>query len=374
MKVSAAPLIILSLVALPLTACHPHDEHAQHEAHHKIVLTSPAAKDVVFTQQYVCQIRSRKMIEVQALQEGYLEEITIKEGQAVKRGEVLFRILPTLYKTRLDAEQAKADVARIKYEQSKVLAGKNVVSAVDVQLAEAEMNEAKARANQAKAELDFTVVTANFDGIVDRLYKQQGSLVEKKDALTSLSDNGVMWVYFNVPEARHLEYQALLGSTRMGSQLKLADARIELVLADGSKFDQTAGDAVTVEGKFNNETGNIPYRADFPNPRRVLRHGQTGTVLIHRTLHNVVVIPQRATFEILDKRYVFVVDKDDVIRQREVAVQNELEDVFVIRKGLDPTDRIVLEGVRQVHHGEKVPECEFRKPAEALAHQKNHAE
>src|SRR3954469_18843321 len=136
-------------------------------------------------------------------------------------------------------------------------------------------------------------------------------------------------------------------------RLKLADARIELVLANGNKFNYDAGDTVTVEGKFNNETGNIPFRADFPNPDGLLRHGQTGTVLIHRSLQHAVVIPQRATFEILDKQYVWVVGEDHVVHQRLITVEHELEDIFVIKSGLDVKDKIILEGGRQVRDGEK---------------------
>jgi membrane fusion protein (multidrug efflux system) len=146
----------------------------------------------------------------------------------------------------------------------------------------------------------------------------------------------------------------------------------ELVLASGNKFDHL-GKIGAIEADFNNETGNIPFRADFPNPDRLLRHGQTGNVLIHRVVNDAIVIPQRATFETLAKRYVYVVDKDDVVHQREIDIQNELDDIFVIKSGLEVNDKIVLEGVRQVREGEKV-ECEFRKPEEALANQKHHAE
>ena len=137
------------------------------------------------------------------------------------------------------------------------------------------------------------------------------------------------------------------------------------MLANGDKFQQT-GKIGAIEADFNNETGNIPFRADFPNPDGLLRHGQTGNVLIHRRLNDAIVIPQRATFEILDKRYVYVVGKDDVVHQREIVVQNELDDIFVIKNGLDVNDKIVLEGVRQVRDGEKV-EYEFRTPEEVLA-------
>src|SRR3982751_2657927 len=136
-----------------------------------------------------------------------------------------------------------------------------------------------------------------------------------------------MWVYFNVPEAAYLDYMALPKEER-------ENQKIELKLANQSIFPQI-GKIGAIEAKFNNETGNIAFRADFPNPEGLLRHGQTGNVLIRRTLKNARVIPQRATFEILDRRYVYVLDEDDVVRQREIVVQNELEDVFVIRSGLE---------------------------------------
>lgn len=370
MKASLILTLILAVVSLSLPACqrmHAEENEQPNREHHKIVVTSPLAKDVIITEQYVCQIRSRRHIEVCALQDGYLEEILVKEGQTVKQGDVMFKILPTLYEARLAAARAEAKLAEIEYQNTKNLYESKppVVSVQEVALAQAKLDKANAEAKRAAAEVDFTIVRAPFDGIVDRLHRQLGSLIEKKDVLTTLSDNSVMWVYFNVPEARYLEYKAGLSQAE-------ESRNIELVLADGSKFPQV-GVIGAIEAKFNNETGNIPFRADFPNPSGLLRHGQTGTVLIHRTVHNAVVIPQRATFEILDKRYVYVVGEDHVVRQREIAVRHELDDIFVVRKGLGVNDRIVLEGVRQVRDGEKV-EYEFRKPEEVLKNQKFHAE
>lgn len=372
MKVSPLPVAILSVATLSLPACHRHEEQA-HAEHQNIVVTTPNVQDVTITQQYVCKIQSRRHIEVCPLTEGYLEKIELKEGQAVKEGDELFKILPTLYRRRMEAEQAKANVARIKYEQSQALAKKQVVSPIDVQLAEAEFNEADARARQAKAEMDFTVITAKFDGIVDRLYKQEGSFVDKKDVLTTLSDNSVMWVYFNVPELRYLEYRAR-EKTHNVSHLTLVDARIALILADGSTFDQPGGNTVTIEGDVNFETGNFKLRADFPNPNRMLRHGQTGTVRILRAEHNAIVIPQRATYEILDKQYVWVVGEDKVVHQRPITIAHELEDKFVIASGLDVKDKFILEGVRQVHEGDKLAEYEFEKADAVLANSKYRAE
>jgi membrane fusion protein (multidrug efflux system) len=301
-----------------------------------------------------------------ALKSGYLQEIRINEGQAVKKGELLFKIVPTLYQAKLDAEMAEAQLARLEYVNTKKLFDKKVVSDQEVALYQAKLAKAEGNANLAQAEVNFTNVYAPFDGIVDRLEEQLGSLIEEGDELTTLSDNSLMWVYFNVPEARYLEYMASSDQEKQGQQ-------IVLMLADGSEFPQT-GKIGAIEAQFNNETGNIPFRADFPNPEHLLRHGQTGNVLIHRTLKNALVIPQRATFEILDKRFAFVIGEDGVVHQREISIQREQDDIFVMENGLSVKDKIVLEGVRQVHDGQVLEKFEFRKPEEAMANQKYHAE
>jgi len=375
LKASSILAVALGLVSLSLPACQRmHAEEEGNNVHHKIVATSPEVKDVTVTQPYVCQIRSQRHIEVRALEEGYLEAISVKEGQSVKQGDILFRVIPALYKARYDAEVAEAQFAQVELTNTQRLYDQKVVSLQEVKLYEARLAKAEAKVKLAEAELGFTEVKARFDGIIDRLYQMQGSLVGKGDLLTTLSDNSLMWVYFNVPEARYFEFKQREGKNPDNSRLELVDSRVELRLADGTIFKHDAGNVVTVEGKFNNETGNIQFRADFPNPDRLLRHGQTGTILIHRRLHNAVVIPQRATFEILDKRYVFVVDKDNVAHQTPITIQHEMDDIFVIKSGVQPGDKIVLEGVQQAHDGHKIEDLEFEKPQDAMAHQKYHAE
>jgi membrane fusion protein (multidrug efflux system) len=378
-KVSPILALILGIVSLSLPACsrlHAEGHEQSHQEEPKIVVTSPVAKDIVITQPYVCQIRARKHIEVCALTDGYIEEIHVKEGQAVQKDETMFKILPTLYNAKYAAEKAKADLARIKFENTKALYENKqvrVVSDQEVKMAQAELDEANAKANLAAAEVNFTIIRAPFDGIVDRLNKREGSLIKREDVLTTLSDNHVMWVYFNVPEARYFEYKAGVGQGTKDRRIEIPDSKIELVLANGNKFKYSPDKYVTVEGKFNNETGNIPFRADFPNPDGLLQHGQTGTVLIQRSVKNAIVIPQRATFEILDKRYVWVVGEDHVAHQHPITIEHELEDIYVIKGELGLRDKIILEGGRQVRDGQKV-EYEFEKPEEALKQQKYHAE
>lgn len=368
------PALLLFLSSsLIVSACSRSaaQEEEKHEEAHRIVVTSPIIKDVVSTQEYVSQIHSRRHIEVRALERGYLKEIHVREGQSVKRGDAMFEIIPVLYKASLDTELADAKLAQIKYKNTKVLTDKSVVSDQELALAEAEVSRAKARVERAQAELNFTSLKAPFDGIVDRQREQQGSLVEEGDILSTLSDNETMWVYFNVPEARYLEYKA-------GLDKQKADFDIELRLANGKVFP-SRGQIGAIEADFNNETGNIAFRADFPNPDNLLRHGQTGTVLIHRKLHDATVIPQRATFEILAKKYVYVVqpapndEHHGIIHQREITIEEETDDIYVIKDDVAVNDKIVFEGVRQVRDGDKV-EYEFKAPQEILKNLKYHAE
>jgi len=348
---------------------HEDESHEAggHHAKHKILVTSPVKKDVTITQAYVCQIHSCRHIDVRALEGGYLQEIKVSEGQQVKQGDTIFHILPTLYQAKLDADKAEAQLAQVEYINTKKLVDQKIVSEQELKIVQAKLSKAEAQVKLAQAELDFANIKAPFDGIINTLEEQQGSLIEEGDILTTLSDNSVMWVYFNVPEKRYLEYQEALSEGESNDALK-----VELILANHKKFPQI-GKIGAIEADFDSETGNIPFRADFSNPKALLRHGQTGKVLINRVQADAIVIPQRATYEILAKKYVYVVDDDNVIHQREIVILNEKDDIFLIESGLSQDDKIVLEGVRQVRDGEKV-EYDYREPEEVLANLKYHAE
>ncbi len=374
-SISACFLVCLSLIPVACKHTEEEETHAEEHQSHPIVVTSPVTTDVTQTDEYVCQIHSRRHIEVRALERGYLDTIKVKEGQEVKKGQLLFKLLPVLYKAKLHADEAELLSAEISLRNSKKLFEQNIVSDQELALAGAEKAKAKAKVELAKAELSFMEIRAPFDGIIDKQYEQQGSLTEEGDMLTTISDNEIMWVYFNVPESDYLDFREIPQSPdpENPQQLVLPDTKIELELANGKVFGHDAGNKVTVESTFDSETGNIQFRADFPNPENLLRHGQTGTLQLHRRVANAIVIPQRATFEILDQQYVYVVDEKGVAHQRAVTIAHENDDLFVIKSGLEADEKIVLDGVRQVHDGEHV-EAEYRDPSEVFATLKHHAE
>ena len=364
-------LVFFSLFLESFAGCHTSSDpesqgqnsNAEPTTKHTIVATSPGVQDVTTYRDFVCLIHSRRHIEVHALESGYLTSIEVTEGQSVKQGDVMFRILAALKKASLDAVIAEAKTTEIEFANTKKLADQKIVSVQEVNLAQAKLDNAKAKVDLARTELGLTDVKAAFDGMVDRQDAQQGSLISEGDLLTTLSDNTVMWVYFNVPEARYLEYRETPDFDK--------DMVLELVLANHKKFGEL-GKIGAIETDFNNKTGNISFRGDFSNPQNILRHGQTGTIRIPHHLKNTLVIPQRATYNILDRRYVYAIE-DNVVKQREITVAEELEDIFVIAKGLSKDDKFVLDGVRQVRDGDKIT-YEFKKPEEVLATLKNKAE
>jgi len=321
--------LFVSLCALFFqTGCETKGEEKK-EAETNFLVTSPVVKDTLVTKEYVCQIRAISHIELRALERGYLQNIYVDEGQHIKQGQLMFKIMPMLYQAEQQKAKAEANFAEIEYKNTKALADSNIVSKNELAMAKAKLEKANAELSLANVHLGFTEIRAPFSGIMDHFQVRLGSLVDEGDLLTTLSDNSKMWVYFNVPEAEYLDYKSDAGQDNM--------KQVNLLMANNQKFPYM-GKVETIEADFNNETGNIAFRATFPNPNGLLRHGETGNVLVTVPFKNALLIPQKATFEVLDKKYVYVVDKDNKIKSREITTSAEMPHIFVVQSGLDKND------------------------------------
>jgi membrane fusion protein (multidrug efflux system) len=335
---------IVCLAALLLTASCKHEEsHKEEQA--MFPVTNPMRIDTTIYNEYVCQIHSHQRIEIRALEKGYLEKIYVDEGQFVRKGQLMFQIMPTIYQAELQKAQAEVNYAQIEYQNTKTLAGNNIVSPNELALAQARLDKAKAEAALAQTHLNFTEIRAPFDGIMDHLEVRLGSLVDEGELLTSLSDNSKMWVYYNVPEAEYLEYARKAKTDSM----KL----VKLRMANGEEFEYP-GKVETIEADFNNETGNIEFRATFQNPEGLLRHGETGDILMPVMVKNALIIPQKTTFEVLDKKFVFVIDKKGIVNSREIRVALEIPHLYVISDGLEEGEMVLVEGLRKVKNKESI--------------------
>lgn len=345
-----------------LSSCGSNHEEKEEET--KFIVTSPWKKDTTITREYVCQIHAIQHIEMRALEKGYLQNIYVDEGQSVKKGQMMFQIMPLIYNAEQQKAQAEANFAQIEYQNTKQLADSNVVSPNELAMAKAKYDKAKAELSLAQTHLQFTEIKAPFDGIMDHFQVRLGSLINEGDLLTTLSDNREMWVYFNVPEAEYLNYKSNADSENLD--------RVSLLMANNQLF-KYPGVVKTIEADFNNETGNIAFRATFPNPDALLRHGETGNIQMTLPLKNALIIPQKATFEILEKKYVFVVGKDNVVHQKEITIASELPDIYVIKDGVNANERILLEGIRKVKDGDKIA-YEYEDPKTVIPNLKVYVE
>lgn len=339
-----------------LAGCH-RESHSHHEEIGQLRVTTPSRQAAELTKEYVCQIRTIQHIELRTLARGYLDQILVDEGQFVESGQPMFQILPVIYNAEVGIATAEAERADIEYGNTKLLADKNIVSANELAMAVATRDKARAELSLANGHAGFTKICAPFSGIMGRFFARKGSFIEEGDLLTTLSDNSTMWVYFNVSEAEYLQFK----SDR--SDPKAVPVRLQM--ANGDVFDQI-GRIETIEADFNNETGTIAFRAAFPNPDGLLRHGQTGKVLITKPLKDALIIPQKATFEVLDKKFVFVVDAEHVVHARSIVVAEELPQLYVLESGLNDSDQILLDGLRKVREGSVVVTL-FEEPGHVLA-------
>jgi membrane fusion protein, multidrug efflux system len=266
-RTSLAALFVVALFTT--TSCH--HKHHEGEEEGKYLVTSPLRKDTELTKEYVAQIRAIQHIELRALEKGYVQGVFVDEGQHITAGRPMFQILPVVYQAEVQKAQAEADLSEIELKNTKILADRNIVSPNELSLVNAKLNKAKAEVALATTHKSLTALRAPFSGIVGRFHVRLGSLVAEGDLLTTLSDNSTLWVYFNVSEAEYLNYK----SHHAADEQTL----VKLVMANGEVFDQV-GKVETIEADFNNATGNLAFRATFPNPKGLLRHGETGKVLM----------------------------------------------------------------------------------------------
>jgi len=357
-----AILFVVACSLLLQFACTPKKEKKEETATYAV--TSPLTIDTSLVKEYVSQIRSIQNIEIRAQEKGFLQQIYVDEGQFVKAGQLLFRIMPKIYEAEYQKAEAETKVAEIELQNTKALADKDVVSKNEQAMAQAKLDHANAEKALAKVHLSFTEIRAPFDGTIDRIPKKLGSLIDEGELLTSLSDNKQIFAYFNVSEPEYLDYQIHVKNR--------GNSSVNLLLANNQVLPYK-GLVETIESEFDSETGNIAFRAKFPNPEKLLRNGETGKVLMTLPLKNVLVIPQKATYETQDQKYVFVIDKNGIAKSRNIQITYELPDVYIVGSGLSAGDRILLEGVQKVKEDQKI-QTKFTDPAIVLQSLKLKAE
>ncbi|MDP3557210.1 MAG: efflux RND transporter periplasmic adaptor subunit [Bacteroidota bacterium] len=348
------PFVILLFL---LTACNSAEKQPENLVEYQLV--NPLIIDTVYVNEYAADIHSLQNVEIRARVKGYLEAIYVDEGKHVKAGQKLFSISCNRYKEELlkakaflKSAIAEAKSSELELKNIRLLVDKNVVSIGKLEIGQSNLDAANARVEVAKSNessavlnLSLTDIRAPFDGIINRIPNKTGSLINEETLLTTLSNNKEVFAYFNVSEREYLDIASKKGAAQK--------TEVSLVLANNTIYP-IKGTIETVEGEFDKTTGNIAFRARFSNPDELLKNGSSGKIQLKAELKNALIIPQKSTFEIQDKIYVFVVDKNNIAQMRLVKPRLRLRFLYVIASGLKPDDRIVYEGIQQIKDGDKI--------------------
>jgi membrane fusion protein, multidrug efflux system len=321
-----------------------HTTKNEEASHTTYEVSKPLVKDVTMNDEYVCQIRAIQHIEIRSLEKGYLQNVLVDEGETVHKGQLLFQIKPTVYEADVQKSEAEVELSKIELQNNQALVEKDIISATEASMSAAKLNKVKAELELAKTHLGFTEIRAPFDGLIGRFGDiRLGSLLEENQLLTTLSDMHRIWVYFNVPESVYLNY---MKNKRLSQNVKLELANKEIY--------PEAGKIEAIQSDFNSTSGNIAFRAGFNNPHALLRYGETGQILWPKKISQAVIVPQKSTYEILDKRFILIVDKTGVIHEREIKVAREEPNVYLIASGIAPDEMFLLERQNQLDKGDKI--------------------
>ena len=351
-------LPFLFLIASFFTSCSRSHEKKSGSKDNTLVVKL-VATSIEVAQSYVADVQAVQFVEVKPKVEGFVEDVLVDEGEHVKKGQVLFKLSSAeLYEEVKEAQanykqvQAELKMAEVEADRVKRLVEKDIISPIRLEQALAEADGARLREQQAKSRLlraetnySYTTITSPFEGYVDRIPFKVGSLVTPSSLLTSLTDVSEMFAYFKINEKEYLEYKR----TQLSGVEQPEYNNLELILSDQTTYPYK-GTVETVEGDFERGTGSIAFRARFANPDRLLRHGVSGKIRMLTEMEDVILVPQRSTFEIQDFTYVYTVDEEGKVSVRSFEPLSR-HGAYYVTKDLPDNTLIVYEGVQQVSDG-----------------------
>jgi membrane fusion protein, multidrug efflux system len=317
-------------------------------------------------------IEGQQIVEIRPRVDGYIEQIYVDEGAVVRKGQNLFRINSDIFTQQVRTAEANVRIAQsnvsnaqMKVSQVRPLVEKDIISKYELETAQinlqsmrASLAAAQAQLKNARTNLSYSLVTSPVNGVIGRIPYKVGALVSSNipEPLTTVASVAKMYAYFSMNEKQVLDFTKSTGGNTLQAKLAKLPA-VELILPDGSEYPQK-GRIETASALINTETGSSNFRATFPNPLGLLRSGSTGTVRIPTVLSNTILVPQKSTYEIQGKRFVYLLTADSV-KSTPVQVNPSASGLsFVVQEGLKAGDKIVIEGIAGLREGAKIKPVE----------------
>jgi membrane fusion protein (multidrug efflux system) len=318
---------------------------------------------------YPANIQGLQNIEIRPKVDGFIEKIFVDEGSLVKKGQLLFKIKAPQYEQDVRTAEAgiktaEADVATANLQVNKVkpLVEKDIISHYELESAQntlqskqAALAQAKATLENARINLGYTTIASPVDGVIGSLPYKLGSLVTSNTAepLTTVYNTATVYAYFAMNEKQLLGFSRDSSNTSFSAKLN-SIPKVTLILSDGVVYEHK-GKVETVNGLINTTTGSANFRAAFANPEGLLRSGGSATVRIPTLIKNAILIPQNATYQLQDKRFAYVVDKGNKIKNVVIDVlDNPAGQFYIVKDGIQSGDKIVVESVSSLKDGTEI--------------------
>jgi len=318
--------------------------------------------------EFPASIQGTVDVEIRPQVSGKLERVYVDEGTYVTKGQLLFKINEQPFREQLNnalaslhSAEAALMNAQLEIDKLTPLVQNKVVSDYQMKtaktshkIASANLDQAKAIVASAKINLNYSTITAPVSGYIGRLPKKQGSLVSATDIepLTKLSDVHEVYAYFSLGETDFINFKAQYSGNTIDEKIKNLPP-VTLILADNSAYTAT-GKIDMVDGQFDKNTGAITLRATFPNPKGLLRSGNTGRVRLEIQHDDAILVPQSATIEMQDKVFVFTVDKQNKVTRSPIRIVGKSGTNYLIKDGVKSGDQIVLSGIDKLQEGQQI--------------------
>lgn len=347
--------LALSLSLLLLASCNNNEQQSQQQQ--IPVLPFPvvkvAQKTVSNHQTFPVSIEGAVNSAILPKVSGYIKKVLVKEGQAVRQGQLLFSLETQSLSQDAEAAKAAVNTAQVEVGKLKPLVEKNIISAVELETAKARLAQAQSTYNSIRANIGYASVKSPVNGVVGSINFREGALVSAQNTtpLTKVSSISTVYAYFSMNEKDFLDFIENAQGKTMQDKIEQLP-KVKLQLANGSLYEKE-GEIETIAGDINQQTGTISFRAKFDNTSGILRNGSSGSILIPKTYENAVVIPAESTFERQGKVFVYKVNGDSLI-EKPVEVLAQTSKLYVIKSGITASETILAKGLNKVSNGAKI--------------------
>lgn len=363
MKMNTLTKNILPILLLFIVTSCGNDKASQHQASTKPramalpVIKVPTKTVTTFTE-YPTKIEGVVNSEVRAKISGYITDVLVDEGQKVQKGQTLFKLETQAMNQDAAAAKANVNAAEVEVDKLKPLVEKNIISSVQLETAKAKLQQAKSTYNSIVSNIGYGTIKSPVDGYVGEIRLRKGSLISPNNQmpLTTISNISNVYAYFSMNESDYIDFiQNAKGNSKEEKIKNLPE--VTLILANGGEYSEK-GKIETINSQVNKQTGTISFRAQFNNENGILNNGNSGTIKVPRVFENVLVVPQVATFENQNSRFIFTTKTDSsnvtIATSKAITIKGKSANLYIVDSGLEKGETIIVNGIGKLRDGTAV--------------------